>query len=240
MTMTNPRLRQTEPELIVRRLGHRDYRPVWHAMQSFTRQRSADTADELWLVEHPPVYTLGRAGKIEHLLARTPVPVIHVDRGGQITYHGPGQIVAYLLIDLQRLGVGVRDFVRRIEGAVIDLLADYGITATARRDAPGVYVDGRKIAALGLRVRRGCCYHGVSLNVAMDLQPFRAINPCGYPALEVTQLADLAGPVDIAGVSAEMVRKLKGRLGYAGRDRSIEGAIPESAGICDPQSAITP
>lgn len=213
-----PRLKQPVdlPELIVRHLGCVDYVPVWQAMQAFTGQRGVSTPDELWLVEHPPVYTLGRAGKTEHLLAKTNIPLVHVDRGGQITYHGPGQIVAYLLFDLQRLGIGVRDFVQLMETSVIALLSDFGIHANGRRDAPGVYVNERKIAALGLRVRRGCCYHGLSLNVAMDLRPFIDINPCGKPALEVTQLRDLGGPADIGRIAAALAEKIRVKTGFPG------------------------
>ena len=213
-----PRLKQPVdlPELIVRRLGCVDYVPVWQAMQAFTGQRSATTADELWLVEHPPVYTLGCAGKAEHLLATTDIPLVHVDRGGQITYHGPGQIVAYLLFDLQRLGIGVRDFVQLMEASVIALLSDYRIQGNGRRDAPGVYVNERKIAALGLRVRRGCCYHGLSLNVAMDLGPFLDINPCGKPALEVTQLRDLGGPTNVSDIATALAEKIRVNAGHPG------------------------
>jgi lipoyl(octanoyl) transferase len=175
----------------VRHLGRAEYEPTWRAMQDFTTRRGADTADELWLTEHPPVYTLGVAGRKEHLpRADNGIPVIKVDRGGQITYHGPGQIVAYLLLDLRRRGFGVRPLVRLMEVAVIDLLAGYGVTAAARVEAPGVYVGNAKIAALGLRVKHGCCYHGLALNADMDLAPFRAIDPCGYPGLEITQMRD--------------------------------------------------
>jgi lipoyl(octanoyl) transferase len=169
-----------------------DYEKTWREMQSFTATRNADTPDELWHVEHPPVYTLGVAAKPEHL-PRTDngIPLVKTDRGGQITYHGPGQIVIYALLDLRRRNLGVRALVRRLEQAVIELLEGYGIDASGREDAPGVYVADAKIAALGLRVRNGCCYHGLSLNVEMDLTPFDVINPCGYPGLEVTQLRDL-------------------------------------------------
>ncbi len=182
------------PDPILRRLGRRDYLPTWEAMQAFTDRRGTDTPDELWLVEHPPVFTQGLNGRPEHLLDPGAIPVVPVDRGGQVTYHGPGQVVAYPLLDLRRRGLGVRELVRRLEFAVIDLLAGYGIEAVGRRDAPGVYVDGRKIASLGLRVRRGCSYHGLSLNVDLDLAPFARINPCGFPGLEVTRTADLGGP----------------------------------------------
>jgi lipoyl(octanoyl) transferase len=195
--------------LVVRKLGVADYESTWHRMRDFTLTRMADTPDELWLVEHPPVYTLGVAAKAEHL-PRTDngIPLVRTDRGGQITYHGPGQIVIYTLLDLRRRNLGVRALVRRLEHAVIELLQGYGIEATGREDAPGVYVAGAKIAALGLRVRNGCCYHGLSLNVDMDLTPFGAINPCGYPGLEVTQLCDL-GVCAPAGAVAE---KLLDRL----------------------------
>src|SRR3990172_7479248 len=170
------------PALVVRKLGLSDYEKTWRAMQSFTAARKAGTPDELWLVEHPPVYTLGLNGKAQHLpRTENGIPVIKVDRGGQITYHCPGQIVVYTLPDLRRRGLGVRALVRKLENAVIELLADYGIEAKGRDDAPGVYVAGAKVAALGLRVRNGCCFHGMSLNVDMDLSPFRAIDPCGYP-----------------------------------------------------------
>jgi lipoyl(octanoyl) transferase len=176
----------------VRGLGRRDYEPVWRAMQAFTGRRGARTLDELWLVEHPPVFTVGLNGKPEHLLDPGEIPVVQVDRGGQVTYHGPGQVVVYALLDLRRLGLGPRPLVTALEHGVIALLAEHGIQAAARREAPGVYVSGAKIAAVGLRVRRGCCYHGLSLNVAMDLEPFSRINPCGYPGLEVTQVSDHA------------------------------------------------
>ena len=170
----------------VRELGVQAYEPVWHAMQDFTNQRTADTADELWLVQHPPVFTQGQAGKAEHLLLPGDIPVVQVDRGGQVTYHGPGQLVAYPLVDVRRLGLGVRELVSRIEQSLIDLLASYGVSAEARADAPGVYVNGAKIASLGLRIRRGCSFHGLALNVDMDLQPFQRINQCGYAGLAMT------------------------------------------------------
>jgi lipoate-protein ligase B len=177
--------------LMVKRLGRVDYVPTWEAMKALTAARTPETPDELWLVEHPPVYTLGLAGKPEHLLRSTDIPVVNIDRGGQITYHGPGQIVAYLMLDLKRRGIGVKELVNRIEQAVIDLLADHGIAAERREKAPGVYVNGAKIAALGLRIKNGCCYHGLALNVDMDLTPYQAINPCGYAGLTVTQTRDL-------------------------------------------------
>ena len=173
--------------LIVRHLGRVEYLPTWRAMQDFTAQRRADTPDEIWLLEHPPVYTQGQAGKPEHLIAATDIPVVPIDRGGQITYHGPGQIVAYVLVDLRRRGYGIRELVTRMEQAVIDVLDGVAVSATRQAGAPGVYVAGAKIAALGLRVKQGCTYHGLALNVDMDLQPFSAINPCGYAGMQVTQ-----------------------------------------------------
>lgn len=196
----------------VRHLGRRDYVPVWRAMQQFTEARTADAQDELWLVEHLPVYTQGMNGKPEHLIDTGGIPVVQVDRGGQVTYHGPGQAVIYLLLDLRRRGWGVRRLVSLMEQAVIELLAGYGISAGARPDAPGVYVTDKKIAALGLRVRHGCTYHGLSLNVAMDLEPFRRINPCGYAGMEVTQVSDLGGPDDVAVVFEALLEVLQRHL----------------------------
>jgi len=195
--------------LTVRDLGTADYATVWRQMQDFTEARSAHTPDELWLLQHPPVFTLGRNGKAEHLRDTADIPVLHVDRGGQVTYHGPGQLVAYPLLDLKRRRLGIQTLVRLLEQSIIDLLADYAVDAGRRDKAPGVYVDGRKIAALGLRVRRGCCYHGISLNVDLDLAPFAMINPCGYPGLEVTRLADLAIFDPIETIAARYRRHLE-------------------------------
>ena len=178
------------PALQIKRLGHVDYQPTWEAMRTFSRSRDADTPDELWLLEHPPVFTLGLAGKPEHLLRETGIPLVQIDRGGQITYHGPGQAVIYVLLDLHRHGIKVRELVQLLERAVLNLLADYGISGELRDGAPGVYVGPAKIAALGLKITNGCSYHGLSLNVDMDLAPFSAINPCGYPGLATTQLRD--------------------------------------------------
>ena len=187
-----PTTRVTASAPTLRQLGVADYVSTWRAMQTLTAQRDAATRDEIWLLQHPPVYTQGLAGKPEHLLrADTGIPVVKIDRGGQITYHGPGQLVAYLLLDMKRRGLGVRPLVRKMEAAVINLLGSYGITANYRADAPGVYVNESKIAALGLRVKNGCCYHGLALNIDMDLTPFDAINPCGYAGLQVTQLRAL-------------------------------------------------
>ena len=180
---------------VVKRLGRVDYEPTFQAMQDFTATRTAETPDELWVVEHPPVYTLGQAGKPEHILRDIGIPLVKIDRGGQVTYHGPGQVVVYLLLDLPRLKIKVRELVTTIEQAVIDLLAEYSVTAERRDGAPGVYVGDAKIAALGLRIRNGCSYHGVSLNVDMDLSPFDAINPCGYAGLRVIQTKDLNIPL---------------------------------------------
>jgi len=178
-------------QTLLRRPGRQDYEIVWRDMQAFTQDRNTETADEIWIVEHPAVYTLGLNGKREHLLDITDIPVVETDRGGQVTYHGHGQLVVYLLLDIERLEIGVRDIVTLLEQAMIATLAQYGIKAVAKADAPGVYVDGKKIGSVGLRVKKGCCYHGLSLNNAMDLSPFKQINTCGYPDLEVTQLADL-------------------------------------------------
>ena len=181
--------------LLVKRLGRVEYEPTWQAMQAFTAARQPETPDELWIVEHPPVYTLGQAGKPEHVLQDVGIPIVKIDRGGQVTYHGPGQVVIYLLLDLARLKIKVRELVTTIEQAVIDFLAAYAITAERRDGAPGVYVGDAKIAALGLKIRNGCSYHGLSLNVDMDLSPFAAINPCGYAGLKVIQTTDLNMPL---------------------------------------------
>ena len=174
----------------IRRLGLQNYQDSYTAMRDFTDQRSDETSDEIWIVEHPPVYTLGLSGKHEHILNPGEIPVIASDRGGQVTYHGPGQLVVYVLLDLKRLNIGVRKVVTALEQAMIETLAQYGLKAHARPEAPGVYIEQKKIGAVGLRVRKGCCYHGLSLNNQMDLTPFNGINPCGYVGLEVTQLAD--------------------------------------------------
>lgn len=193
---------------VVRRLGRVEYEPTWRAMQAFTAEREPDTPDELWLVEHPPVFTLGQAGKREHVLTDIGIPVVPIDRGGQVTYHGPGQVVVYLLLDLRRRGYGVKELVRRLEQAVIDLLAGVGVTAVRLDGAPGVYVDGAKIAALGLRIRNGCSYHGMALNVDMDLAPFSAINPCGYEGLAVTQTRNLGIALGPAEMGEALVKTL--------------------------------
>ncbi len=201
-------------QIIIRQLGLVEYEPTWRKMQKFTDQRNADTADELWLLEHPPVFTQGMNGKPEHLLKPGTIPVIKIDRGGQVTYHGPGQLIVYLLIDIKRLGLGIRAMVERIEAAIIRLLADDTIEAHGRRDAPGVYVEEAKIAALGLRVRRGCTFHGLALNVNMDLSPFQQINPCGYAGMQVTQLADQGGADNVDKVARKLSNYLTEALNY--------------------------
>jgi lipoyl(octanoyl) transferase len=194
--------------LIVRSLGEQPYTQVWEAMKAFTANRDAQTPDELWCLEHPPVYTQGQAGKAEHILNPGDIPVIQVDRGGQVTYHGPGQLVVYLLIDLTRAGLGVRELVDRIEQSLVAVLGDCGIDAAPRADAPGVYVDGAKIASLGLRVRRGCSFHGLALNVSMDLEPFFRINPCGHAGMPMTQMREFRPEVSLGEVTESLVTEL--------------------------------
>jgi lipoyl(octanoyl) transferase len=204
------------PSLIIRLLGRVPYDQAYADMRRFTATRNASTPDELWLLEHPPVYTVGQAGRLEHLLRETAIPVARVDRGGQITFHGPGQLIAYALLDLRRRSLTVRRLVAALEQAVIDLLAGYRIAGARRPGAPGVYVAGAKIAALGLRVRNGCSYHGLALNVAMDLVPFRDINPCGYEGLAVTQLADLGVAVSVSDVAAPLAARVAATLRATG------------------------
>jgi lipoyl(octanoyl) transferase len=211
-------------EVGVRELGLIEYRSAWQAMQQFTNTRDADSGDEIWLLQHPPVFTQGQAGKAEHLLFPGDIPVVQVDRGGQVTYHGPGQLVGYLLLDVRRLGIGVRELVNRIERSLIDLLAGYGVEATAKPDAPGVYVNGAKIASLGLRIRNGRSFHGLALNVDMDLEPFRRINPCGYAGLPMTQMRDLIGPIDICQAADRLREQLIRQLGYA-QQKTLAGGI---------------
>lgn len=201
------------PRIAVKRLGLAEYEPTWRAMQSFTAARTPDSPDEIWIVQHPPVYTLGVAGRAAHLpRVRSDIPVVRIDRGGQITYHGPGQAVAYVLLDMKRRHLAVRPLVRRLEQAVINLLEEYGIAAAGRVDAPGVYAGEAKIAALGLRVTRGCCFHGLALNVDMDLSPFHAIDPCGYPGLAVTQLRDLGISESVESVADKLALNLASAL----------------------------
>ena len=202
--------------LIVRNFLNKpmDYEHTWHKMRAFTLERSVGVSDELWLVQHPPVFTLGQAGKEEHLLLPGEIPIVRTDRGGQVTYHGPGQLVAYTLFDIKRLGVGVRQLVTTIEQSIVQLLTSYGVDAQPDRKAPGVYVAGKKIAALGLRVRKGCAYHGLSLNVEMDLDVFSLINPCGYVGLEVTQTKDQGIDATMPELAIELTEHITGLFGY--------------------------
>lgn len=204
------------PVPVIRRLGRVEYESAWQAMRTFTDARDPATADEFWRLEHPPVFTLGRAGRREHVLAPGDIPVVPVDRGGQVTYHGPGQLVIYTLVDLRRLGIGVRRLVRTIEAALIDTLARHGVTAVTRDGAPGVYVRERKIAALGLRVRHGCSFHGLALNVDCDLEPFDRIDPCGYRGLRVTRTRDEGIEADMERLGDDLLDALRVRLGYPG------------------------
>lgn len=203
-----------EAELLVRSLGLRPYDLVWQSMRAYTEQRDRMSPDQLWLLEHPPVFTLGQAGKPAHILDPGTIPVIQSDRGGQVTYHGPGQLIAYLLLDLRRAGLGVRSLVEHLEEATIALLKEHGIEAQSRRDAPGVYVEGAKIASLGLRIRHGYSYHGLSLNVDMQLEPFTRINPCGYPGMTVTQLRQYSAHTDLTALGRAFSHHLARRLGY--------------------------
>jgi len=203
-------------ELVVRQLGLAEYLPTLEAMRRFTAERDESSPDEIWLLQHPRVFTQGQAGKPEHLLAPGDIPVIQVERGGQVTYHGPGQLVAYLMLDLRRKKLGVRELVTAMEQALVDVLAGYGIEAAPRADAPGVYVAGDKIASLGLRVRNGCSFHGLALNVDMDMAPFQRINPCGYAGLKMVQLKDLLeAPPSLDEVAQRLEGALRARLGYA-------------------------
>jgi len=217
-------------DLLIRRLGRMDYEPVWRAMQAFTDQRDENTPDELWIVEHPPVFTQGQAGREEHILAPGDIPVIQVDRGGQVTYHGPGQIVAYPLIDIARSDMGVRELVTGIEQAIIRVLKSYGVDAQLMAGAPGVYIDGVKIASLGLRIRKGKSFHGLSFNVDMDLEPFQRINPCGFQGLQVTNLSALA-EVSMSEVEDRLVASLSQVLGYNDRFRQVAGSLPRVGAV---------
>jgi lipoyl(octanoyl) transferase len=199
---------------LLRWLGRAEYEPTWRAMQRFTESRASDTRDEIWFLEHPPVFTLGMNAKPEHLLAPGDIPVVQIDRGGQVTYHGPGQLVAYPLVNVRRLALGVRELVVALENAVIALAASWNIEAVGRRDAPGIYVEGRKLASIGLRIRRGCSYHGLAFNVAMDLEPFQRINPCGYRGLEVIDLRSLGVDVDVARTAEALAPCLLRTLGF--------------------------
>ncbi|EJK2116608.1 octanoyltransferase [Vibrio navarrensis] len=215
-------------QLVVKRLGRQDYSPVWQAMHQFTDQRSEETCDEVWLVEHNPVFTQGQAGKAEHLLNTGDIPVVQSDRGGQVTYHGPGQLVVYFLINLRRKKLGVRDLVTTIENLVINTLKAYNIDSAARPDAPGVYVDGKKICSLGLRIRKGCSFHGLALNVNMDLSPFLRINPCGYQGMEMVQVSELGGPNELATIEQQLIKELVNLLGYEQVTFSTEAEVREA------------
>ncbi|MEE1672627.1 lipoyl(octanoyl) transferase LipB [Agarivorans aestuarii] len=201
--------------LIIRQLGLQDYSSILQAMRDFTDQRSAEQDDELWLVEHQPVFTQGQAGKAEHLLASSDIPVVQADRGGQVTYHGPGQLVAYPLVNLRRRKLGVRDLVTIIEQSIIDTLGLHEIEAFAKKDAPGVYVEQKKIASLGLRIRKGCSFHGLALNVDMDLSPFLQINPCGYAGLEMAQISDYVATPNISQIAEQLSQVLVKQLAYS-------------------------
>lgn len=200
--------------LFYKELGLVEYQPIWQSMQQFTQNRDANSADQVWFLQHYPVFTQGQNGKAEHILAPGDIPVVQVDRGGQITYHGPGQIVAYLLIDLKRRNIGIRKLVTAIEQSVIDFLGEHGAMAQARCDAPGVYLDTTKIASLGLRVKRGCSYHGLAFNIDMDLEPFKRINPCGLSNITMTQVKDIGGPTDLAYVQSRLLHYLTKHLAY--------------------------
>jgi len=208
----------TTQRLVVRSLGRQEYEPLWRAMQTFTDQRGDDTPDELWFTEHPPVFTLGLNASREHLLSPGDIPVVQIDRGGQVTYHGPGELMIYPLVHLRRAGLGVRDMVTALEHAAVALLAEFSITARSRADAPGVYVDGRKIASVGLRVRRGATYHGMALNIDVDLEPFSRINPCGYSDLEVVDLRTLGISESMAQIQQRIQHHLLCRLDMRNRE----------------------
>ncbi|MGX5172902.1 lipoyl(octanoyl) transferase LipB [Aliikangiella sp. IMCC44653] len=199
---------------VVKNLGRCDYVDVWQAMQSYTGNRDDQSRDQIWLVEHDPVFTQGQAGKPEHILAAGDIPIVQVDRGGQVTYHGPGQLVVYFLLDLRRKKLGVRQLVTAIENSVVDLLAQYAISAAPKADAPGVYIEGKKVCSLGLRIRKGCSFHGLALNVAMDTEPFRRINPCGYAGMQVTQVSENGGPSDIQQVANDLIDAIMHNLNY--------------------------
>ncbi len=201
-------------KLIIRQLGQRDYQAIWQEMMAFTTNRHDNTSDEIWLLEHPPVFTQGLAGKPEHVLNPGDIPIIQTDRGGQVTYHGPGQLVVYVLFDLQRLKIGIRRLVQTLEQSVIEVLAEYGVKAQGRCDAPGVYVEEAKICSIGLRVRKGCSYHGIAFNINMDLEPFGRINPCGFRNLAMTQVSAFVDSISIADIQPKMVQCLMQNFGY--------------------------
>jgi lipoyl(octanoyl) transferase len=209
------RVRRDVPPPIIRRLGRVEYEPTWRAMQRFTDERDPTTPDEIWFLEHPPVFTLGMNASAAHVLAPGEIPVVQIDRGGQVTYHGPGQLVVYPLLDLRRAGLGIRDLVTALERSVIDLAAERGAVAMAKREAPGVYVEGKKLASVGIRVRRHSSYHGLAVNISLDLEPFGRINPCGYQGLEMTRFCDLGGPDSVDAAADALQPHLLGALGFA-------------------------
>jgi len=211
--VSNQLKNSNNPDIIARHLGLRDYETIWHEMQQFTEQRNESTADEIWLLEHPPVYTLGLNGKHEHILDAGNIPVVQCDRGGQVTYHGPGQLIVYFLLNLKRRNLGVKKLVNKIEQSIIDLLADSGIESQRRDKAPGIYIEDAKIAALGLRVRRGCSYHGLSLNIDMDMEPFTRINPCGFANLKTIQTHDILPDATLANTSTALLSQLEKQFG---------------------------
>ena len=225
-TLPASRADMPRPALTVRQLDRQDYEPLWRAMQRFTDSRGPGTDDEIWLTEHPSVFTLGLNAAREHLLAPGDIPVVQIDRGGQVTWHGPGQIMVYPLIDIRRAGIGVRPLVTALEKAAIRLAADHGIAATCRADAPGVYVDGRKVASVGLRIRRGASYHGMALNLDADLEPFSRINPCGFAGLEVVNLRDLGVTTSRAELTAALLGHLLGALGFTDRSLAYASSLP--------------
>lgn len=216
-------------QLIVKKLGRQDYEPVWKAMHDFTDTRDENSVDEIWLVEHNPVFTQGQAGKAEHVLNPGDIPIVQSDRGGQVTYHGPGQLVVYFLINIRRKKFGVRDLVTHIENLVINTLKAYNINSAARPDAPGVYVDGKKICSLGLRIRKGCSFHGLALNVNMDLSPFLRINPCGYEGMEMVQVSQFGGPESLEPVEQQLIQELVALLDYDHVDIQAESNITAEA-----------
>lgn len=206
---------QLETQLVVRQLGQQEYRACWQAMQKFTDNRTDETPDEMWLLEHPPIFTQGQSGNAAHILNPGEIPVIPIDRGGQVTYHGPGQLVVYTLVDIKRKKLSIRQFVTQLEKSVIDLLQHYDIEAETKCTAPGVYINDKKICSIGLRIRKGCTFHGLALNIDMDLQPFTRINPCGYAGLQMTQLKEWASIVDLNEVKEKLVQCLKRNLEYS-------------------------
>ncbi len=211
----------------IRQLGQTEYMPVWEAMREFTQQRDEDTNDEIWLLEHPAIFTQGQAGKKEHILDQGSIPVIHIDRGGQVTYHGPGQLICYVMLNLRRLDLTIKKLVNLLEQSIIELLKMYNINSDRRNKSPGIYVGQKKIAALGLRVRKGCTYHGLSLNIKMDLKPFQRINPCGFAGMSVTQLSDLSVEQTFSKINSQLVGILCAHLNYQSENIDWKTALPE-------------